>query len=178
MANPTELPRPRLNRRLTAQVAGLLAAGGTLGIVANELGAGPRVPYFGFGKTEILEARLSRSVREAEAQGVRAAAEDPLAVVFFFTECEGCAIVRGKVLPQIERLFGKAVAIRQYDCADGESYRLLLDYEKRFGSDEDEMLKLFIGEDRYLSGVTQIVDKSMHAIGEALAERRGATDER
>ena len=120
MANLTEPRKPRLSR-------GLLAAGATLGIVANELGAGPRVPYFGFGKTEILEARLSRSVREAEAQGVRAAAEDPLAMVFFFTECEGCAIVRGKVLPQIKRLYGKAVAIRQYDCADGESYGLLYD---------------------------------------------------
>jgi len=164
-----------MNRSLIAQIAGILAAGATVGIVANELGAGARVSYFGFQKREILEARLTRSVREAEAQSASPAAEDVLEVVFFFTECEGCEIVRQRVLPEIERLYGKAVTIRQYDCDDEESYQLLLDYEKRFGSDEDEMLKLFIGKKRYLSGVKQIVDKAMDTVRQALAGQRDAT---
>lgn len=174
----TSQPQPRLKRGLIAQIVSLLAAGAAVGIVVNELGAARRVSYFGFQKREVLNARLARAVREAEAQSVSPTAAGPLEVVFFFTECEGCVIVREKVLPEIKRLFGQAVAIREHDCADAESYNLLLDHEKRFGSDEDEMLKLFIGERRYLSGVKQIVDQSIAAISQALADQRGTTDGR
>ena len=85
----TQSPQLRPNRGLIAQVAGLLAAGAAVGIMANELGMPRRVSYFGFQKRKILEARLARSIREAEAQGLSPAAAEPLEVIFFFTECVG-----------------------------------------------------------------------------------------
>lgn len=173
---PNTRPHPHAWRALLPQVAAILAAGSGLGVVCNELSGSGRVSYFGFRKQDVLESRLAKAVEHVKDIPPVPAAAKPLEVVFFFAECEECKIVRGKVLPEIRRVFGDAIVIREHDCDDMENYKLLLDYEKRFGSDENEMLKMFIGERRYLAGAKQMVEQAIAVIGQALKARREAGD--
>ena len=163
-----------------AEVGVIVASGALIGAVCNELNPQNRVPYFGFSKQDVLESRLAASVERVHSQGPVLPGGKPMAIVFFFAECEGCKIVREKVLPEIRRAFDDAVVIREYDCGeDGpemRNYKRLVAYENRFGSKENEMLKLFIGDRHYLAGVKQMVEKALPVVREALAAREAVTD--
>ena len=171
-------PRPHQPaRELLARIAGVLALGSLVGVASNELSGANRVSYFGFKKRDVLESRLAKSVEKISAPAHAVVSAGPLEVAFFYAECPECEIVHKRVLPEIARLFGDAVVVRKYDCADMANYKRLLEYEKRYGSDENEMLKMFVGQRRYLSGVKQIVAKSVPLIGEELGGNGGSTRE-
>ena len=155
-------------------------AGAAVGIASNEANRHSRVPYFGFSKEGLFESRLTDSVSEpvdgSPHGGTTSSVSSrskPLEIVLFFAECEGCKIVQGKVLPKIRGSFGTSVIIREYDCAEMGNYTLLLKYEECFRSDENEMMKMFIGERHYLAGAKKIVSQALPVISRALAAPGG-----
>ncbi len=63
MTNLVELPLLRLNRGLIAQVAGLLAAGATVGIVVNEMSWAWRKPetvFYPRQTAELVNPKINR----------------------------------------------------------------------------------------------------------------------
>lgn len=163
----------RIRRSLLAQIVCILVIGSLVGVVCNELNRANRISYFAFKKQEVLESRLAESIAKVSAPAGPAISTAPLEVAFFFAECPECEIIHKRVLPEIARLFGGSVVVRKYDCADMANYKRLLEYERRFGSKEDDILKLFIGRERYLAGVKQIVAKSVPLIGGELTLNGG-----
>lgn len=156
----------------------IISAGAAVGIASNEVNRSNRVPYFAFSKKDLLESRLAKSVSQAFDGGAQSGTARPVSsrprpmeIVLFFAECAECSMVQAKVLPEIRRLFGAAVAIREYDCADMASYKKLIDYEKRYGSGENVMMKMFIGEHHYLAGPDVIASRALPAIKKALGEK-------
>ncbi len=153
----------------------LVACGVVIGIVCNELSPAGHVSYFGFRKQDVLESRLAASVGNVQPAAETKPIAKPLEIAYFFAECEECEIVKQKVLPKIKQIFGGAVVIRQYDCGAGDAdmanYKLLLEYEKRYGSTENQMLKMFVGDKHYLAGADQMVERAIPLISEVLAAR-------
>ena len=80
----------------------------------------------------------------------------PLRVVFFLSpNCSGCAHLNRRVLPAVSKRFGDRIVIEKRDVRDIDVYKELLVCEEHYESDENEVLKVFVGV-QYLAGPKSI----------------------
>ncbi len=89
-------------------------------------------------------------------------------LVFYSPSCHECHVVTEEVLPALQRDYGPLIVIEQRSIDEIATYRELLEYEKHYGSEENEPLKMFIGE-RYLVGARAISAEARRIVEEELA---------
>lgn len=77
----------------------------------------------------------------------------PMLKIYLFASstCPGCSEITKGLFPELKKRFGERVAFEHVVLDDIENFKLLLCYEERYGVDDDEALKVFLG-DGFLSG--------------------------
>jgi len=99
-----------------------------------------------------------------------ASPDNPVHVYLFASStCEECREVKTQFLPKLKAHYGERVAFTHIPVDDVESFKLQLLYEKRYGVNDDEALKVFVGE-QCLSGKDAILERLDAVIGEELAK--------
>ena len=155
--NPTGLPACQLWGRshVRVSVCRLLLVAATLLTMGGRTGA-DSLPA-GHGHTSPTSAVGIDSSR-------------PLRVVLFYSPtCSGCDVVEGKALPEAKRRWGPRILVEKRNIDNIEVYCELLKYEDHYHSEENETLKVFVG-DRYLAGPRDIVQKLSDSVAEELAK--------
>lgn len=99
-----------------------------------------------------------------------AAAEAPLTVLLFASStCESCREVKTQLLPSIQGKWGARIRVTHIPVDDAESFKLQLLYETRYGVNDDEALKVFVGG-QCLSGKKAIWERLEGAVAAELAK--------
>ena len=116
----------------------------------------------------VLTGLYYLSVTLVRAGDLPRKASQPLCIVLFYSPtCEGCDEVITRTLPDIKSLYGDSIAIEKINIDSIENYKLLLQYEKDYGSKEDVVLKVFVGS-QYLAGPKSIVANLPQVVSEEL----------
>lgn len=99
-----------------------------------------------------------------------AAAEAPLTVLLFASStCESCRDVKTQLLPPIQSKWGARIRVTHIPVDDAEAFKLQLLYETRYGVNDDEALKVFVGG-QCLSGKKAIWERLEGAVAAELAK--------
>jgi cytochrome c biogenesis protein CcdA len=94
----------------------------------------------------------------------------PLTVYLFASStCSECAEIKAELFPKLRERYAGAVQFVYLPVDDVEAFKLQLLYEKRYGIDDDEALKVFVGG-QCLSGKEAILAGLDRAITEELAK--------
>lgn len=89
--------------------------------------------------------------------------------LFASSTCEGCKEIRTELLPKVKAHYQNAVSIAHIPVDDIEPFKLQLLYEKHYGVNDDEALKVFVGR-QFLSGKKAIWERLDAVVGEELAK--------
>ena len=89
-------------------------------------------------------------------------------ILFYSPGCGGCQVVKG-VLKEAKLAFGGRINVKMRNIDNIEVYKELIKYEEKYGSKENETLKIFVGS-RYIAGPDNIVKKLQQVIKEELAK--------
>jgi len=94
--------------------------------------------------------------------------ENVLQVVFFYSPtCAHCQEAKAAVAACEERFAGR-IAVTRYDTSNVAAFARLFAYEDHYGSDEDELPKVFVGR-HHIAGGLEIARRLENFIAEELA---------
>ena len=95
----------------------------------------------------------------------------PLRVYLFASStCSECKGLKERLFPQLRERYGDTVLVTHVPVDDVEQFKLQLLYEKRYGVQDDEALKVFVGR-TCLSGEKAIWNGLEQAIARELQDR-------
>lgn len=89
-------------------------------------------------------------------------------VLFYSPGCQGCEDVKSQAIPKVQREFGAAIRVCMHNTDELAGFKLLLEYENRYKTDDKEPLKVFVGR-RYLAGRESILGGLSAVVQEELA---------
>jgi len=103
------------------------------------------------------------------AQGVN---KNQALMIYLFSSstCEQCQQLKKEFLPKILKKFKGAVAYQHIPVDDAEAFNLQLMYEQAYAIEDDESVKLFVGN-QALSGIKSIQLKLEDVISEELSNQ-------